>query len=149
MTTREILHIIHIAANLQRLARMCSYIMQQKFISAVAYSLAYAVSQQAVEPITWIEEYRVYWALWHLQHHSALRKPAKHRWMWSKESSKGLGDIWNNVSPVLPGKIWTVAAILAVLGLRPLYGYSADAENEESIDDEEECHEESSKAIYG
>lgn len=126
--------------------------MQQKFISAVAYSLAYAVSQRAVEPITWIEEYRVYWALWHLQHYSALRKPAKHRWRWSKESSKGLGDTyntWNNASPVLPGQIWTVAAILADLGLRPLYGYSTDAENEESSDDEEECHEESSKAICG
>lgn len=148
MTTREILHIIHIAANIQRLACMCLYTMQQNFISAVTNSLGSAAALRAAEPIVWIEEYRVYWALWHLQHYSALLKTAKHRWSWSKASLSDLGYTyitWNTIHPVLSEQIWTVTGILADMGLRPLYGRPLNKKGSaESIQDEdsEEGHEE-------
>ncbi|KAJ5699302.1 hypothetical protein N7536_002315 [Penicillium majusculum] len=59
MTTQEIIHIISLAANIQRLACMCLYTMQQNFISAMERSLGSTAAQRAAEPIVWIEEYRV------------------------------------------------------------------------------------------
>jgi hypothetical protein len=64
------------------------------FISAVANSLGSAAALRATEPIVWIEEYRVYWALWHLQHYSALLKTAEYSWSWSKESVNDSGDTY-------------------------------------------------------
>lgn len=145
ITTPQIFHIIHIAANIQCLACMCLYIIQQNFISAVTNSLGSAASQRAAEPIVWIEEYRVCWTLWHLQHYSALRKTAKYRWRWPNESVKKLADTYttlNNISAILPEQMWTVSAILADLGLRPLYGHSTNKKKEN--EDEEEGHEEES-----
>ena len=101
MTTQEIIHIIFLGANIQRLACMCLYTMQQNFISAVEKSLGSTAAQRAAEPIFWIEEYRVYWVLWHFQHYSTLRNTAKYRWNWSKESCKNMGDTymtWNDIS---------------------------------------------------
>ena len=152
ITTLEIFHIIHIAANIQHLACMCLYTMQQNFISAVGNSLGSAASQRAAEPIAWVEEYPVYWALWHLQHYSALRKAAKFRWGWPKESVKKFSDNYiahNDIFCILTEVIWTVAAILADLGLHPLYGHTTKAKREEKDKAEEEGHEEeSTKAAW-
>lgn len=144
MATPEIFHIIHIAANIQRLACMCLYTMQQNFISAVANSLGAGASQRAAEPIVWIEEYRVHWALWHLQNYSAFRNAATYRWGWSKETIEKFGHSYtdcNDIPCILAELIWTVAAVLADFGLRPLYGHLAEREekgkNEEEGDEEE------------
>lgn len=146
-TTQEIIHLISLAANIQRLACMCLYTMQQNFISAVEKSLGSPAAQRAAEPIVWIEEYRVYWVLWHFQHYSSLWKTAKSRWNWSKESCKNLGDTymtWNNISTGLREQIWTVASVLGDLGLHPLYGHSHKKGAEETNLEEEEGHEEES-----
>lgn len=135
--------------------------MQRNFISAVRNSLGSAASQRAAEPIAWVEEYPVYWALWHLQYYSALRKAAKVRWGWSKESVKKFGDTYiacNGIFCVLTELIWTVAAVLDDLGMHPLYGHTTTtttkAKREEEKDEdedekEEEGHEEeSTKAAW-
>lgn len=151
MTTSEIFAIIHIAANTQRLACMCLQTMHQNFISAVAESrdseAAQKAAQKAAQPVVWIEVYqvyRVYWSLWHLQHYSSLRKTAQHRWGWSKESTRKLGETyvtWNNLYFRISEQIWTVAANVADSGLRPLYGHSAKENLNEGEEDKEGAEE--------
>ncbi|KAL4903619.1 hypothetical protein BDW74DRAFT_168808 [Aspergillus multicolor] len=93
-------------ARIQRLACMCLHSMQQKFVSAVVNSQGPLVAERAAKPISWIEEFRVYWVLRHLQHYSAFVEASKDRWDWLEDYLKD---------------IWTVSAILADMGLRPLY----------------------------
>jgi hypothetical protein len=72
ITTAEIYHLLHTAARIQRLACQCLCTMQQNVIADVNPSCAEA----AGKPFIWLKEYRVYWALWHLQHYSDLRNAA-------------------------------------------------------------------------
>jgi hypothetical protein len=123
LTNAEIYHILQHAARIQRLACRCLHTMQQNFIAAVEPSCAEA----AGKPLLWLEEYRVYWALWHLQHYSYLRNAAMGRWGWSSESLAKL-DEYTTVrgihSSFLSEHFWTVAAVLADLGLGPpSYGH--------------------------
>jgi hypothetical protein len=67
--------------------------MQQNLIAAVEPSCAEAAGKHFV----WLEEYRVYWALWHLQHYSDLLTVAIYRWRWPPMSLQSLGEystIW-------------------------------------------------------
>lgn len=63
-----------------------------------------------------------------------LRMAAKYRWRLSIGSVKKFGDTYiacNGIFCLLKELIWTVAAILADLGLRPLYGHSTNERREE------------------
>ncbi|KAL2786340.1 hypothetical protein BJX66DRAFT_36463 [Aspergillus keveii] len=78
-TDEEILHILHTAARIQRLACACLYTMQRNFVSAVDAVFGSEAAQKAGEPLTWIEEFRVYQALWHLELCCSLRNAATGR----------------------------------------------------------------------
>lgn len=102
------------------------------------------ISQKAAEPFSWVEEYRVYWALWNLQQYSMLRRTAQARWGWSKALTIEMAHTyisWYNIMTLLPEQIWTVAAALSDLGLRPLYGHLI----EDKWDQGDGCEEESVK----
>ncbi|KAL2822816.1 hypothetical protein BDW59DRAFT_149221 [Aspergillus cavernicola] len=128
MNTAELLQILHIAAHIQRLTCICLSTMHQNLISAIQNQPEDLFSgplpaQRASEPFCWIEQYRVSWALWHLQHCSDLQTTAKHRWNWPAESLRELDPylVWNAIDPTLAEQIWTVSAVLADLGLHPSY----------------------------
>jgi hypothetical protein len=121
-TEGEILHILHTAARIQRLACACLYTMQRNFVSAVEGVFGSEATQVAGEPLTWIEEFRVYQALWHLELYSSLRNAATSRWNWSSDSLFTLDRYhsWQEIENVWE-QAWTVAGVLADLGLRASY----------------------------
>ncbi|KAK6810543.1 hypothetical protein RU639_013712 [Aspergillus parasiticus] len=132
MSFAELDRIVQIAAQVQRLACVCLSTMQQNFISAVgataAGSLCGAVrAQKASEPLLWIEEYRVYWALWHLVYYSILCEAAE---PLPADSIQRIyqSAIRNQMWIYRNEYIWTVAAVLSDLGLRPSYGDSEQQE---------------------
>ncbi|KAL5362251.1 hypothetical protein BJX96DRAFT_166525 [Aspergillus floccosus] len=108
-TATETYHLVYIAARLQRLACICLDTMQKNFVSAVADTRGSAAATKAAKSFSWVEEYRVYWALWNLQQYSTLRKTAQGRWGWSKASIQERADtyiLWNNIMTLLPEQIW-------------------------------------------
>lgn len=157
MSASALLQMVKIAAQIQRLACACLFTMQLNFCTAIetysTSSLACSGRVPKLEtPPSWTEEYRVYWALWHLRHFSDLQKVA-HGHVASVSSTQKLGGwdwfsgsvdrldtyaSWNNlVDPngLLNGsieEIWSVAAILADLGLRASYGSLGQGQEEPS-----------------
>ncbi|RMZ38529.1 hypothetical protein AFCA_000018 [Aspergillus flavus] len=136
MSFAELDRIVQIAAQVQRLACVCLSTMQQNFISAVeatpARSLCGAVrALKASEPFLWIEEYRVYWALWHLVYYSILSKAAKALPADSVQRIYACA-VRSERDPARNEYIWTVAAVLSDLGLHPSYGDSKQQEPSEA-----------------
>ncbi|RDW81443.1 uncharacterized protein DSM5745_05000 [Aspergillus mulundensis] len=126
----EALCIIKLAARIQRLACACLSLSQENFVTAVGKhpalgELASERAQLVNTSFTWMEEYRVYWALWRLQHYSELRKAAKGRWGWDETSVENLDAylVWNFIDERLAERMWTVAALLSDLGLEAVYGH--------------------------
>ncbi|KAJ5794858.1 hypothetical protein N7457_001457 [Penicillium paradoxum] len=129
------LQMLHIAAQIQRLACLCLSTMRRNFVTAVTSADTLFSPDQVrntAEPFSWIEEYRVHWALWNLRHYSDLRKtvetqvphdksetPATNTWKWTAESLAKFDAyaVWNGISYYPLEQIWTVAAVLAELGL--------------------------------
>ncbi|KAF9885831.1 hypothetical protein FE257_012303 [Aspergillus nanangensis] len=134
---------IQIAAQTQRLACLCLSTLQRNFVAAVGASSTDSLASEgggtlsgscraskASEPFWWIEEYRVYWSLWHLRHYSDLRKavevlsPARHdpqtRWSWPLNSIERLDayGVWNEIHGFVAEWIWSVAVGLEECGLR-------------------------------
>lgn len=152
-TVPEMIQLIHIAANIQRLACTCLHNMQQNFVSAVERSFGAAATQPAAEPIVWIEEYRAHWALWHLQLYSIFRSTAIDHWKWSKELVNRLDNIYVTSygwrSDAASEQTLTVAAVLADLGLSPSYGGSSSEYSEEdTVKDERETDKEPVEAAW-
>ncbi|KNG88868.1 hypothetical protein ANOM_003713 [Aspergillus nomiae NRRL 13137] len=126
MSFAELHRIVQIAAQVQRLACVCLSTMQQNFISAVGASPAGPLSgairaQKASEPFSWIEEYRVYWALWHLAYYSILCEVAEALPADSVQRVYACA-VRNEMDIPRQEYIWTVAAVLSDLGLHPSYG---------------------------
>ncbi|KAL4736249.1 hypothetical protein BDV11DRAFT_211348 [Aspergillus similis] len=129
--TQELLiFILHLAARTQRLACACLSLIQQNFVSAISGVPAGDIpasrrQQIAGESFSFTEEYRLYSSLWHLQHYSCLREAATRRWKWDEISMNGLNayNDWNDTDYDRAEKIWTTAALLSDLGLRPIYGH--------------------------
>ena len=125
------LDIIHLAAGIQRLACVCLSLMQQNFASILSGIPVGSLSgpkraEKARKPFSWIEEYRTYWSLFHLQHYSALRKAAATGgWNWPTRSIQDLDayNVWNGIPRGNNEQIWTIAALLSDLGLTPSYGH--------------------------
>ncbi|KAJ5457869.1 hypothetical protein N7475_009257 [Penicillium sp. IBT 31633x] len=124
------LGIIRLAAGIQRLACACLSLMQQNFASTLSEIPAGSLSgplraEEARKPFSWIEEYRTYWSLFHLQHYSALRNAATERWNWPAGSLQSLDayNVWNEINNDKAEQIWTIAALLSDLGLTPSYGH--------------------------
>ncbi|KAL2809890.1 hypothetical protein BJX63DRAFT_338796 [Aspergillus granulosus] len=120
------LYVIQIGAQIQRLACTCLSFMQQNLISTMNNIPAGSLFdgpplniQIASNTFSWTEEYRVYWALWHLQHYSHLRKAATNRWGWEDLSIQCLDayNTWNDIEYHAAEKLWTVAAVLSDMGL--------------------------------
>ncbi|KAL3457820.1 hypothetical protein BJX64DRAFT_280325 [Aspergillus heterothallicus] len=140
MTLSEIFEAIHVAAQIQRLACLCLSIMQQNFTNALRHtprmhspfcSSAPDCSRipGASEPPIWIEEYRVYWSLWHLQHYSDLQMAAHGRWHWSGESKRTLEayNTWAHTFSTRPNvsylaeQILSITSVLMDLWIYPVY----------------------------
>jgi hypothetical protein len=86
--------------------------------------------QAAKRPFSWIEEYRVYWSLWHIQHHSDLQEAAYWRWHWSLESKRKIEEYidWAHtfISDIedrrlLNEQIWAILAGLMDYWVHPMY----------------------------
>lgn len=110
--------ILRIAAQTQRLACACLSALRQGLATAVGTSSNR--TQMANGPFSYLEEYRVYWALWHLRRYSDLRKTAGQKWMWSREEINKL-DSYTALSGIhdfRAEQIWTVASVLVELGAR-------------------------------
>lgn len=139
----ELIVIIRIAAQIQRLACACLCAMQQKFCIAVQSHLTASlpspgqVKDFATAP-SWIEEYRVYWALWHLRLYSDLRNlTRKNAHSMNGQDNPGssccsverLDTYADSNGLVTPHglldhrieEVWSVAAVLADLGLQVFY----------------------------
>lgn len=115
--------IFRIAAQTQRLACTCLSTLRQGLVTAVGTSPIR--TKKATEPFSYIEEYRVYWALWLLRCYSDLRKAVDSRstgpnWIWSRDEINKL-DAYatlNGIHSFRAEQIWTVASILVELGPR-------------------------------
>lgn len=118
-------HILKIGAQIQRLACKCLSIMREGLIKTLDNIPADSISgpplqiQNASQPFTWTEEYRTYWALWHLHHYSHLRKAATQRWNWNESSIRELDayNTWSEIDYRTAERLWTVSAVLSDLGL--------------------------------
>lgn len=127
----EALCMLQLAAQTQRLACACMTLIQNNIVSALREVPAGSLSgpdrvRKTRDPFSWIEEYRVYCSLWHLQHYSYLRKTARERWSWDEASTRDLDtyNVWNGIVDRREiEKFWTVAALLSDLGLSPTYGH--------------------------
>lgn len=135
----EVLEMVQISAQIQRLACKCLSTMQQNFISVVsglpAGSLSGSIrAEKAARPFSWVEESTIYWALWHLRHYSDLHNYGS-RLNWSEDSMKRLGEYhtWNFIDYLTAEIIATVVAVLTDLGLRLIYSYPYQGEDEESL----------------
>ncbi|KAL4869552.1 hypothetical protein BDV12DRAFT_167588 [Aspergillus spectabilis] len=132
LSEQDLYNFISTAARIQRLACICLHTMQRNLVAAVEKALGPVQAEKSGQPLIWIEEYRVYWALWHLQHYSALRQAARNKWNWSADSLKDLDqyNVWNGLALLTPEQIWTVAAVLCDMGLRPVYPHTKADEPE-------------------
>ncbi|KAJ0421464.1 hypothetical protein BJY00DRAFT_282296 [Aspergillus carlsbadensis] len=126
LDTAELLQTIRIASQIERLTSICLRTMHQAFISAVETHPAGELSgstraQKARDPFSWVEHYRVSWALWHLRHFSSLKTAAERRWNWPRESLNEINEYleWHSIKQTHAEQIWTVSAVLADLGLGP------------------------------
>jgi hypothetical protein len=115
--------------------------MQRNFVFAIKFtpqlrSIVSSLSpeacriQAAKRPFSWIEEYRVYWSLWHIQHHSDLQAAAHGRWHWSPESKRNIAKYINwahtFISDIedrrlLNEQIWAILAVLMDYWTPPMY----------------------------
>ncbi|KAL4962468.1 uncharacterized protein BDV14DRAFT_210621 [Aspergillus stella-maris] len=127
----DALAIILLGARVQRLACACLSRMKQRFMSTLrrvpaATQSGADLANNASRPFSWMEEYRVYSSLWHLQHYSTLRKTASERWDWSTGLLDSLAwyTHYHGLNGFTDERIWTVAAILADMGLEPIYGHN-------------------------
>lgn len=128
MAPDQVFDTFHTAARIQRLACLCLDSMRRKFTSAVASALGPPAGDRAAAPPSWIEEFRVYEALWQLEHYSRLRRAAAGRWGWSEDEMAETGRKYitsSNISRFSSEQIWTVAAVLADSGLAPVYETNA------------------------
>lgn len=125
-------HILRIAAQTQRLACICLLTLRRGLVTALETSPIRA--QKANEPFSYLEEYRVYWAIWQLKCYSDLRKAidwrassltnsaegpsTSQKWIWSRESTNNLDTYttFNEIHDFRAEQIWTVASVLVELG---------------------------------
>ncbi|KAL4802470.1 hypothetical protein BDV18DRAFT_154178 [Aspergillus unguis] len=141
--TQELLvFLLHLAARTQRLACTCLSLIQQNLISALSGVPAGDIPASC-------QEYRLYSSLWHLQHYSCLREAATHRWNWDETSMNGLDayNNWHDTDYYRAEKVWTTAALLSDLGLRPVYGHYPFQQRERRLAQDPEG-EESSRAAW-
>ncbi|KAJ5095047.1 hypothetical protein N7532_007338 [Penicillium argentinense] len=121
------LALIDMAASIQRLACACLSRMVENLQPAVSNS---SILSECVDrdfpppnsiPFSWVEEYRVYRALWHLQRYSLLRELAR-KWNWSEENLAQL-DRYAKFSEGVKGgfmeEILSVSEALQDLGIVP------------------------------
>ncbi|KAJ5984606.1 hypothetical protein N7481_006705 [Penicillium waksmanii] len=113
--------LIRIAGRIQRLACMCLLTMVGNLHCAVSSSKLLG-PQRATHfiPFGWVEEYRVYQALWNLQLYSTYIHYTQSKWGWSDEEVQALSiEIpWQFASKgALDEEIPSVTTVLNQLGL--------------------------------
>ncbi|KAL2812992.1 hypothetical protein BJX63DRAFT_395389 [Aspergillus granulosus] len=120
MNATKLSRMIGITAQIQRLTCMCLLTMHQAFASATATQPAGELSgpvraERASDPFSWVEYYRISWAILELRHLSDLKTMAHGRWNWSAESLHDLDRLvsWNRLHSISAEQIWTVATVLA------------------------------------
>jgi hypothetical protein len=108
---------IHDAAKLRFRYKLYSPI-EEHCLQPITRSLSHTSSKKT---FSWIEEYRVYWSLWHIQHHSDLQTAAHGRWHWSPDSKRNIAEYINWAHPfisdiedrrLLNEQIWAILAVL-------------------------------------
>lgn len=115
--------LIRIAARIQRLACMCLLTMVGNLYCAVSNSKYLGPERVAsFIPFSWVEEYRVYQALWNLQLFSIYFYYTQLKWGWSDEEAQALSiEIPWQFKPKykLDDEIPSVTNVLIQLGLTP------------------------------
>ncbi|CAG7996477.1 unnamed protein product [Penicillium salamii] len=123
--------VLHIAAQIQRLACACLSKLRREFASAVGFDPLHA--QRANEPFSWIEEYRTYWALWHLRcvsdYAKYVEKQRSYLHSGGDPPRKLTQDVEihptsDDVHAFLKEVIWTVAVTLEDLQACPFTRFS-------------------------
>lgn len=111
---------IRIGAQIQRLTCLCLSRFRNNLVAIVGTHDTKKVpralrSENARRKFSWIEEYRVYWALWHLQLYGQLRRT---KGICPKSLEK---ELWNycahnDIDLFMAEQIWTVASELVSIG---------------------------------
>ncbi|KAL4799249.1 hypothetical protein BDV19DRAFT_385499 [Aspergillus venezuelensis] len=146
---------LHLTARTQRLACACLSLIQQNLVSALDGIAAGNIPAPtrisiAREQFSFKEEYQVYSSLWHLQHYSFLHEAANDRWNWDEPSMNGLDayNEWIDTDFQRAEKIWTAAALLSDLGVRPVKYSHYPFQSEKRYLPQDEEGEESSRAAW-
>lgn len=115
--------LIHIAARIQRLACLCLLTMVGNLHCAVSNSKILGPERAAAFiPFSWVEEYRVYQALWNLQLYSIYFYYTQLKWGWSDEEAQSLSKKLNwqfHRKRRTDEEIPSVTNVLIQLGLTP------------------------------
>ncbi|KAJ5414664.1 hypothetical protein N7509_001291 [Penicillium cosmopolitanum] len=115
--------LIRIAGRIQRLACMCLLTMVGSLHCAVSSSKLLGPDRATqFIPFSWVEEYRVYQALWNLQLYSTYLHYTQEKWGWSTQEAQALSiEIpWQFKSKgQLDEEIPSVTTVLIQLGLIP------------------------------
>lgn len=125
--------ILHIAAQIQRLARTCLTKLRENLMNAMeTYQNDHSSRATRIHDksgnFDWVEEYRVHWALWHLHHYADLRKVSDSRAQaqsgteycstitnWAEQIVNNYLD-QNEIDLFMAETIWSVASQLVDLG---------------------------------
>lgn len=139
--------LIQIAGRIQRLACLCLLTMVGNLHCAVSSSKLLGADRAATFiPFSWVEEYRVYQALWNLQLYSIYFYYTQSKWGWSDEEVQSLSlEIPWQFKPKncdLDEEIPSVTKVLTQLGLAPKQMYHLplfDFDEMEQILDHGKC----------
>lgn len=120
-------YMVNIGAQIQRLACTCLIVFLKNFHEALEASTAKTsnpIGQRKLntaEPFSWIEEFRVYRALWNLYHYSELESGIN-RWGWAAKELGTFNEdiaftgIHEDENPMYE-ELWQVSYALEKLGL--------------------------------
>ncbi|KAJ5239171.1 hypothetical protein N7468_003790 [Penicillium chermesinum] len=112
-------HVLHTAARIQRLSCICLTRFRANLVAAVGSQDTGDVpnairGRNAGRPFAWIEEYRIQWALWHLQHYADLQNV--HNTPMEPDGIVQHYRDWNNIDLFMAEQIWAVASELVGMG---------------------------------
>jgi hypothetical protein len=140
---------IEVAAQLQLIACACLSRLLQNFCEAHGLVLPHQWHRNGTGPFSWVEEFRVYHALWQLQAHADLQRAASfgstksgssfgfHEpwggWKWTQAEKNKIADLFQE-SHVQSYQTQGIAIILQEMGARSRYDEVAGPSLKEELD---------------
>lgn len=117
------IHMFDLGAQIQKLACACLTILKNNLESSLSLEFGSGNWHDVTYSFSWVEEYRVYRALWYMCYHSDLHD-ALNRWDWPSESISSLSEsaVMLHIEDFLTDEVWQVERALEKLGLRKIPG---------------------------